>query len=159
MHGNTQTAPRGLPPHPHTDRALCRLTSEVDRNPVYSTWYGHRRQFRSDVYRLFWAGLVDFLQSASLKNQETHGRFAGPPRKSGTHKSRSVITCLRASQAERAAGQCRPIEQPGWETYFTNVDHGWTSLEDAWASIWPWLTTLDNRRAVFRPICKLPDHL
>jgi hypothetical protein len=30
-------------PHPSTHRALCRLTSEVRRDPVYSTRYGRRR--------------------------------------------------------------------------------------------------------------------
>ena len=30
-------------PHPSTNRALRRLTSEVGRDPVYSTWYGRRR--------------------------------------------------------------------------------------------------------------------
>ena len=34
-------------PHPSTNRALCRLTSEVGRDPVYSTRYGRRR----DKYR------------------------------------------------------------------------------------------------------------
>jgi hypothetical protein len=30
-------------PHPSTNRALCRLTSEVERDPVLSTWYGRQR--------------------------------------------------------------------------------------------------------------------
>ena len=30
-------------PHPSTDRALCRLTSEVRRDPVHSTRYGRQR--------------------------------------------------------------------------------------------------------------------
>ena len=30
-------------PHPSTDRALCCLTSEVERDPVHSTRYGRRR--------------------------------------------------------------------------------------------------------------------
>ena len=30
-------------PHPSTNRALCRLTSEVRRDPVHSTRYGRRR--------------------------------------------------------------------------------------------------------------------
>ena len=33
-------------PHPSTNRALCRLTSEVGRDPVHSTWYG-RQQWES----------------------------------------------------------------------------------------------------------------
>ena len=31
-------------PHPSTNRALCRLTSEVERDPVYSTRYGRQRK-------------------------------------------------------------------------------------------------------------------
>ena len=31
-------------PHPSTDRALSRLTSEVERDPVHSTWYGRQQQ-------------------------------------------------------------------------------------------------------------------
>ena len=30
-------------PHPSTSRALCRLTSEVERDPVHSTRYGRQR--------------------------------------------------------------------------------------------------------------------
>ena len=30
-------------PHPSTNRALCRLTPEVRRDPVHSTWYGRQR--------------------------------------------------------------------------------------------------------------------
>jgi hypothetical protein len=30
-------------PHPSTDRALSRLTSEVERDPARSTWYGRQR--------------------------------------------------------------------------------------------------------------------
>ena len=30
-------------PHPSTSRALRRLTSEVRRDPVHSTWYGRQR--------------------------------------------------------------------------------------------------------------------
>ena len=31
-------------PHPSTSRALSRLTSEVERDPVHSTWYGRQRE-------------------------------------------------------------------------------------------------------------------
>ena len=30
-------------PHPSTNQALRRLTSEVERDPVHSTWYGRQR--------------------------------------------------------------------------------------------------------------------
>ena len=36
-------------PHPSTNRALCRLTSEVRRDPVHSTWYGRRQQAESHI--------------------------------------------------------------------------------------------------------------
>ena len=39
---STQRASRAVP-HPSTDRALCRLTSEVRRDPVHSTRYGRQR--------------------------------------------------------------------------------------------------------------------
>ena len=35
-------------PHPSTNRALCRLTSEVERDPVHSTRYGRQRQSRKE---------------------------------------------------------------------------------------------------------------
>ena len=40
-------------PHPSTNRALCRLTSEVGRDPVHSTRYGRQRRscFASGVQR------------------------------------------------------------------------------------------------------------
>ena len=39
---STPRASRAVP-HPSTDRALCRLTSEVRRDPVHSTRYGRQR--------------------------------------------------------------------------------------------------------------------
>jgi hypothetical protein len=37
-------------PHPSTNRALCRLTSEVRRDPVHSTRYGRRRNKTGKKY-------------------------------------------------------------------------------------------------------------
>ena len=37
-------------PHPSTDRALRRLTSEVERDPVHSTWYGRQRNYCSKKF-------------------------------------------------------------------------------------------------------------
>ena len=37
-------------PHPSTNRALCRLTSEVGRDPVHSTRYGRQRALKSRMY-------------------------------------------------------------------------------------------------------------
>ena len=36
-------------PLPSINRALCRLTSEVERDPVHSTRYGRQRQCASEV--------------------------------------------------------------------------------------------------------------
>ena len=36
-------------PHPSTNRALCRLTSEVRRDPVHSTRYGRQRKGKVNV--------------------------------------------------------------------------------------------------------------
>ena len=41
--GSTLRSSRAVP-HPSTNRALRRLTSEVGRDPVHSTRYGRRRQ-------------------------------------------------------------------------------------------------------------------
>ena len=51
-------------PHPSTDRALRHLTSEVERDPVHSTWYGRQRKLThkkneacARLPGLGWAGL------------------------------------------------------------------------------------------------------
>ena len=38
-------------PHPSTNRALCRLTSEVGRDPVHSTRYGRQRTWSRINYQ------------------------------------------------------------------------------------------------------------
>ena len=43
--GSTQGCSQAVP-HPSTNRALCRLTSEVRRDPVHSTRYGRQRKVR-----------------------------------------------------------------------------------------------------------------
>ena len=43
--GSTLRSPRAVP-HPSTNRALCRLTSEVRRDPVHSTRYGRQRKWK-----------------------------------------------------------------------------------------------------------------
>ena len=44
-HAKADSTPRTSQavPHPSTNRALCRLTSEVGRDPVHSTRYGRQR--------------------------------------------------------------------------------------------------------------------
>ena len=49
-------------PHPSTDRALCRLTSEVGRDPVHSTRYGRQREWMfTKCVSLVWSGALDSL--------------------------------------------------------------------------------------------------
>ena len=43
--GSTRGCSQAVP-HPSTNRALCRLTSEVERDPVHSTRYGRQRKVR-----------------------------------------------------------------------------------------------------------------
>ena len=42
--GSTRGCSQAVP-HPSTNRALCRLTSEVRRDPVHSTRYGRQRKY------------------------------------------------------------------------------------------------------------------
>ena len=50
--GSTRRCSRAVP-HPSTNRALCGLTSEVRRDPVYSTRYGRQRYIL--ILCIFWA--------------------------------------------------------------------------------------------------------
>ena len=60
-------------PHPSTNRALCRLTSEVRRDPVHSTWYGRRQDRWSGTHILLMQlgpGIV--LSAVHNKDAESH---------------------------------------------------------------------------------------
>ena len=46
---STLRSSQAVPP-PSTNRALCRLTSEVRRDPVHSTWYGRRQKSAGQAY-------------------------------------------------------------------------------------------------------------
>ena len=48
-------------PHPSTNRALRRLTSEVGRDPVCSTRYGRQREIGAEKRELFITGLSHSL--------------------------------------------------------------------------------------------------
>ena len=50
--GSTLRSSRAVP-HPSTNRALRRLTSEVRRDPVHSTRYGRQRMLGSSPAQLF----------------------------------------------------------------------------------------------------------
>ena len=51
--GSTLRSSRAVP-HPSTNRALRRLTSEVGRDPVHSTRYGRQRMQCSTFCIMFW---------------------------------------------------------------------------------------------------------
>ena len=55
-------------PHPSTDRALRRLTSEVERDPVHSTWYGRQRKYIHEKMITFarLAGLGKKIERSTL---------------------------------------------------------------------------------------------
>ena len=59
-------------PHPSTNRALRRLTSEVERDPVYSTRYGRQRSYLHIVAKTTWPKEADCTRclSARLPNLE-----------------------------------------------------------------------------------------
>ena len=48
--GSTRGCSQAVP-HPSTNRALCRLTSEVRRDPVHTTWYGRQQSLLRRVKR------------------------------------------------------------------------------------------------------------
>ena len=62
-------------PHPSTNRALRRLTSEFGRDPVHSTRYGRWQQF---LLMLVWLGYVFVWcrgkPKSSGRSQHPHGR-------------------------------------------------------------------------------------
>ena len=58
-------------PHPSTNRALCRLTSEVGRDPVHSTRYGRRRRVSALNRSIFKFGWPASTHSLSLPGSKT----------------------------------------------------------------------------------------
>ena len=91
---STQRSSQAVP-HPSTNRALCCLTSEVERDPVHSTRYGRRRQA---ILRKMPEPLqLDSLRGSSVKIGTIQRRLAWPLRKDDTHKSRSVNNFLPGS--------------------------------------------------------------
>ena len=68
-------------PHPSTNRALCRLTSEVRRDPVCSTRYGRQRR---------------------------HMQLACPPLRpgAGAHGRREAVVCCRPAACNIRVSMC-----------------------------------------------------
>ena len=92
---STLRASRAVP-HPSTDRALCRLTSEVERDPVHSTRYGRQRRLPGESERKEWA--------MRLCASESHVHAEGSTREKGgrsyeLHAAGSGQRCCSSIQA------------------------------------------------------------
>ena len=82
-------------PHPSTNRALCCLTSEVERDPVHSTRYGRRRNLpcclhfsSQNMSHDCHLGNLSCLQCLDLRRMQM--RLAWPCARDVAHKSRSA---------------------------------------------------------------------
>ena len=85
-------------PHPSTNRALRRLTSEVGRDPVHSTRYGRRRDL---LPRSMCEMIVSYLGRAErtfhyVDSHKPGGGEAGGQEAGGFPKSRSSHNSARA---------------------------------------------------------------
>ena len=65
-------------PHPSTNRALRRLTSEVGRDPVYSTRYGRQREKDPAICHTFPRWGKSERQQCTGSPRETSGFFTFP---------------------------------------------------------------------------------
>ena len=114
---STPRASRAVP-HPSTDRALCRLTSEVRRDPVHSTRYGRQRQS------------VQFCNLRRQRRVVTSSK-AGPllalslslSRTRTYHLSSCDSSCCLAGLLESCDCRCLPsfsayCEPPLWSEFF-----------------------------------------
>ena len=65
-------------PHPSTDRALRRLTSEVGRDPVHSTRYGRQRKKPSKMFFTNASELSKLLEGRPALSEmgKTHSRMS-----------------------------------------------------------------------------------
>ena len=60
-------------PHPSTNRALCRLTSEVRRDPVHSTRYGRQRLYCCPWPHIFeWPFTGESVRTINKRHTITH---------------------------------------------------------------------------------------
>ena len=93
-------------PHPSTDRALRRLTSEVRRDPVHSTRYGRQRSSKSfsSIFLSRNSNLTALFSKTCQKHSTPHTQFM---------LSKCVFNFLqghldRARQNQREPGSRRP---------------------------------------------------
>ena len=81
-------------PHPSTNRALRRLTSEVGRDPVYSTRYGRQRMQRRMYGPVNHASFTG-PQGKPLRGKGRRGSVGKAPRGTGGRDSQTH-PCVRA---------------------------------------------------------------
>lgn len=92
-------------PHPSTNRALCRLTSEVERDPVHSTRYGRQRKLQGKQARLLLAGSACRVAAgAGVAAAAAVSRPGAWPRQPG-----SKPPCSRSVGAGRPSLPCGPV--------------------------------------------------
>ena len=67
-------------PHPSTIRALCHLTSEVERDPVHLTWYGRQRKYFFKFFCVLFAHASTSVKILTLLpgNREVPGSIPRP---------------------------------------------------------------------------------
>ena len=100
-------------PHPSTNRALRRLTSEVRRDPVYSTRYGRQQQlslssrhegavrpYGEAIYLADMRGARKCLHFSTAHSKINSSSAAGPQRRCAERSS---------AGAQRKKGQTRPL--------------------------------------------------
>ena len=150
-------------PHPSTNRALCRLTSEVGRGPVHSTRYGRQRKSRNVCERLNLFMPDGYgaarCQRGARSRRETTSRD-DDPRRAGTTRddARRRETTIRdeprrarrrSRQAETKRGDARRREERE-----TTRDDARRRLERGRAAFWEAVGTQRQRGDDHR--CHLP---
>ena len=126
--GSTLRSSRAVP-HPSTNRALRRLTSEVRRDPVHSTRYGRRRSY---MQRCTLLGKSTILRDACRAGST----YTAAPKWSSTHD----------------------LKQFGWETHVSLlevselVDAAFRSPATDYDSV----TASDPMQRWAAPVCPVP---
>ena len=98
-------------PHPSTNRALCRLTSEVERDPVHSTRYGRQRTLSAPIAHV--ACKCCWIRTFSFHFDSKAGFQLGPT----ASNAASEKELRAASGSQRQALQSneqRPRPAPEW---------------------------------------------
>ena len=106
---STLRASRAVP-HPSTDRALCRLTAEVERDPVHSTRYGRQRKLSLRPRR----GKLAHCGSRALHKGSGESRGRGVAGSRGRGVAASWRRGVAASRRRRVAASRRRGVAASW---------------------------------------------